>query len=239
MLKINNLTKQYPGTTKGIFDLNLQVAPGDLYAFIGHNGAGKTTALKAICGIHGFDRGEIFIHGISLKNHPLAAKRIFAYIPDNPDLFEYLTGMQYLNFVADVFQIPTNQRKTDIQNYADAFGIADDLGNLISSYSHGMKQKLALISALIHHPKLLILDEPFVGLDPKAALTLKQYMKEICDGGGAVFFSTHVLDVAERLCNKVAIIKEGRLVASGEMATIVKDGTTLEDFFMEVGENGT
>lgn len=234
MLKISHLTKKYLGSNKGVTDLTLRVEAGDLYAFIGHNGAGKTTTLKAVCGIHGFDSGEIIACGISIKDDAISAKKNMAYIPDNPDLFEYLTGIQYLNFIADVYSLSAEVRKQRIAKYADAFEITESLGDLISTYSHGMKQKLAIISALIHEPKLLILDEPFVGLDPKAALTLKEYMKNLCKKGGAVFFSTHVLEVAEKLCNKVAIIKEGRLVASGEMSEVTKDGN-LESIFMEVG----
>lgn len=237
MLKINNLTKIYPGSDKGVKNLNLHIKQGDLYAFIGHNGAGKTTALKCICGIHSFQEGEISINGIDIKADMLSAKREIAYIPDNPDLFEYLTGIQYLNFVGDVFGLSADVRQSKIKQYADAFEITESLGDLISSYSHGMKQKLAIISALIHDPKLLILDEPFVGLDPKASLILKDFMRELCKNGGAVFFSTHVLEVAEKLCNKVAIIKDGRLVAAGEMSEIVKDGSSLESIFMEVGVN--
>lgn len=234
MLKINHLTKHYPGSNKGVTDLSLHILPGDLYAFIGHNGAGKTTTLKAVCGIHSFDSGEIFIDGIDVKADALKAKRQMAYIPDNPDLFSYLTGIQYLNFIADVFGLSADIRKARIEKYADAFEITASLGDLISSYSHGMKQKLAIISALIHDPRLLILDEPFVGLDPKAALTLKGFMRDLCGRGGAVFFSTHVLEVAEKLCNKVAIIKDGQLVAAGNMADIVKEGSSLESIFMEV-----
>ncbi len=237
MLKITHLTKQYPGSNKGVTDLSLHVAPGDLYAFIGHNGAGKTTTLKAVCGIHSFEQGEITIDGIDVKADPLTAKSRMAYIPDNPDLFEYLTGIQYLNFIGDVFALPADVREARIKQYAEAFEITTSLGDLISTYSHGMKQKLAIISALIHAPKLLILDEPFVGLDPKAALTLKGFMRALCEAGGAVFFSTHVLEVAEKLCNKVAIIKDGKLVASGPMTEIVKDGSSLESIFMEVGVN--
>ncbi len=234
MLLIKHFTKHYAGSTKGVTDLSLHIAPGDLYAFIGHNGAGKTTTLKAIAGIHDFDAGEIFIDGISIQENPIACKQTFAYIPDNPDLYEYLTGIQYLNFVADIFQVTAADRQARITKYADAFEITASLGDLISTYSHGMKQKLALISALVHQPKLLILDEPFVGLDPKAAVIVKQLMKELCEAGGAVFFSTHVLEVAEKLCNKVAIIKDGKLIASGEMADIVKPGMSLESIFMEV-----
>ncbi len=234
MLKINHLTKQYKGSTKGVTDIQIHVEKGDIYGFIGHNGAGKTTTLKCITGIHGFDQGEIFIDGTDLMKDPLKCKASFAYIPDNPDLYEYLTGIQYLNFIADVFGVPTDRREACIAKYAGEFEITASLGDLISSYSHGMKQKLAIISALVHEPKLLILDEPFVGLDPKAALVLKKIMGEICEHGGAIFFSTHVLDVAEKLCNKVAMIKDGKLVASGKMIDLVKDGESLEDIFMEV-----
>ncbi len=237
MVKISNLTKLYPGSTKGVKNLSLHVEAGDLYAFIGHNGAGKTTTLKAICGIHGFDNGEIHIDGINVKEDALSAKKQIAYIPDNPDLFEYLTGIQYLNFVGDVFALSAAVRRERIQKYAAAFEITESLGDLISTYSHGMKQKLAIISALIHEPKLMILDEPFVGLDPKATVTLKGFMAELCKNGGAVFFSTHVLEVAEKLCNKLAIIKDGQLVTSGAMADIVKEGSSLESIFMEVAVN--
>ena len=234
MLRITNLTKHYKGSNKGVTDISLTIKPGDIYAFIGHNGAGKTTTLKCVAGIHGFDEGEIRINDASIKENPMLCKQQFAYIPDNPDLYEYLTGIQYLNFIADVFEVPTKEREMRIEKYADAFEITASLGDLISSYSHGMKQKLAIISALVHTPKLLILDEPFVGLDPKAAVVLKEIMHEICAGGGAIFFSTHVLDVAEKLCNKVAIIKDGVLIASGNMDEIVKQGESLESIFMEV-----
>ena len=234
MLTINHLTKHYTGSSKGVTDLSLHVAPGDLYAFIGHNGAGKTTTLKCITGIHDFDAGEILIDGVDLSRDPIACKRSFAYIPDNPDLYEYLTGIQYLNFIADVFSVGEKERQERIEKYADEYEITASLGDLISSYSHGMKQKLAIISALVHQPRLLILDEPFVGLDPKAAVVTKKLMRELCESGGAVFFSTHVLEVAEKLCNKVAIIKGGALVASGTMDEIVKEGETLESIFMEV-----
>jgi len=233
MLKIKNLTKCYKGSNKGVHQLDLHVNKGDLLAFIGHNGAGKTTTLKCVTGIHNFDEGEIIIDGLNLRENELECKRRFAYIPDNPDLYEYLTGIQYLNFVSDIFQVGAKERRDKIEKYADAFEITESLGDLISTYSHGMKQKLAIISALVHEPKLLILDEPFVGLDPKAAVILKDMMREICANGGAVFFSTHVLDVAEKLCNKVAIIKTGRLIASGNMSDIVKEGQSLEDIFME------
>lgn len=234
MLRITNLTKHYKGSNKGVTDISLTIEPGDIYAFIGHNGAGKTTTLKCVAGIHGFDKGEILINGTSIKENPLLCKQQFAYIPDNPDLYEYLTGIQYLNFIVDIFEVPEKEREMRIEKYADAFEITAPLGDLISSYSHGMKQKLAIISALVHAPKLLILDEPFVGLDPKAAVVLKEMMHEICAGGGAIFFSTHVLDVAEKLCNKVAIIKDGELIASGNMDEIVKQGESLESIFMEV-----
>ncbi|MBQ8639319.1 MAG: ABC transporter ATP-binding protein [Lachnospiraceae bacterium] len=234
MLKIQNLTKHYKGSSKGVTNLSLNVEAGDIFAFIGHNGAGKTTTLKCIAGIHDFEQGEIEINGLSMKKEPIACKKQFAYIPDNPDLFDYLTGIQYLNFIADVFDVSAKDRQTRIETSANAFGIMESLGDLISSYSHGMKQKLAIISALVHEPKLLILDEPFVGLDPHAAVVLKSTMRELCEKGGAIFFSTHVLDVAEKLCNKVAIIKDGSLIAAGRMEEIVKGGTSLEDIFMEV-----
>ena len=233
MLKINNLTKHYKGSDKGVNNVTLHIDKGDIYAFIGHNGAGKTTTLKCVTGIHDFHEGEILIDGISLRDNPLECKRRFAYIPDNPDLYEYLTGIQYLNFIADIFQVGVNDREDRIKKYAEEFEILEALGDLISTYSHGMKQKLAIISALIHEPKLLILDEPFVGLDPQATVILKGIMKKICETGGAVFFSTHVLDVAERLCNKVAIIKDGNVLASGYMTDIVREGQSLEDIFME------
>ncbi len=234
MLKMEHLTKHYKGSSKGVTDLSLHIAPGDIYAFIGHNGAGKTTTLKCVTGIQDFDAGTIQIGGKDIRKAPLACKRQIAYIPDNPDLYEYLTGIQYLNFIADVFAVGAKDREERIQKYADAFEITASLGDLISTYSHGMKQKLALLSALVHQPKLLVLDEPFVGLDPKAAVILKDIMHSICAEGGAIFFSTHVLDVAEKLCNKVAIIREGTLVASGDMEAIVKQGQSLESIFMEV-----
>lgn len=239
MLKINHLCKKYKGSDKGVQDVNIHVEKGDIYAFIGHNGAGKTTTLKCVTGIHGFDSGEILVDGKDISKEPIACKKTFAYIPDNPDLYEYLTGIQYLNFIADVFEVPAAKRSGIIAKYADAFEITASLGDLISSYSHGMKQKLALISALVHEPKLLILDEPFVGLDPKAAVVLKGAMREVCDNGGAIFFSTHVLDVAEKLCNKVTIIKGGRIIAGGSMSELMKNGDSLEDIFMEVLEGET
>ena len=237
MLKIENLTKHYKGSDKGVTDISMHVEKGDIFAFIGHNGAGKTTTLKCITGIHDFEQGKIFVDGLDVRKAPLEAKKRFAYIPDNPDLYEYLTGIQYLNFVADVFQVSAAEREERIYKYADAFEITASLGDLISSYSHGMKQKLAIISAMVHKPKLLILDEPFVGLDPKAAVVLKGMMKELCEEGGAIFFSTHVLEVAEKLCNKVAIIKDGKLIAVGAMDEVVKDGESLESIFMEVLED--
>ena len=234
MLEIQHLTKHYKGSNKGVTDISLSVKAGDIYAFIGHNGAGKTTTLKCVVGIHGFEQGEIRINGISIKENPLLCKKQFAYIPDNPDLYEYLTGIQYLNFIADIFEVPESERNGRIEKYAEEFGITAALGDLISSYSHGMKQKLAIISALVHQPKLLILDEPFVGLDPQAAVALKRMMRELCESGGAIFFSTHVLDVAEKLCNKVAIVKDGMLVKNGGMEEVVKHGESLEDIFMDL-----
>ena len=234
MLQIKKLTKTYKGGKKAVSDLNLTVEAGDIYGFIGHNGAGKTTTIKCIVGIHDFDEGEILVDHMSVKANPLQCKSVMAYIPDNPDLYEYLTGIQYLNFIADIFHVSAEEREKRIREEADAFEITAALGDLISSYSHGMKQKLAIIGSLIHRPKLLILDEPFVGLDPKAALVLKNKMHALCDEGSAIFFSTHVLDVAEKLCNKVAIIKDGVLIASGNMDEIVKQGESLESIFMEV-----
>lgn len=233
MLEINHLTKIYKGGKKAVSDVNLYVEPGDIYGFIGHNGAGKTTTIKCVVGIHDFDEGEILVNGKSVKEDPLGCKVALAYIPDNPDLYEYLTGIQYLNFIADIFEVSAAERQARIEAEAEAFEITSALGDLISSYSHGMKQKLAIIGALIHKPKLLILDEPFVGLDPKAALVLKQKMHQLCEEGSAIFFSTHVLDVAEKLCNKVAIIRQGQIIASGETETLT-NGASLEDVFMEV-----
>jgi len=233
MLVIDHLDKHYKGTDKGVTDITIHVEPGDIYAFIGHNGAGKTTLLKAITGIHEYDSGEVTIDGINLKEDPREVKRRIAYIPDNPDIYEFLTGIQYLQLVADVFGVSAADRETRITDYAERFEITGSLGDLVSSYSHGMKQKLVLISALLHNPKLLIMDEPFVGLDPKAAFVLKELMKEVTAAGGAIFFSTHVLEVAEKLCNKVAIIKDGNLIASGLMDEVVREGTTLEELFME------
>ncbi|MBR3737811.1 MAG: ABC transporter ATP-binding protein, partial [Eubacterium sp.] len=217
MLEIKNYSKSYSGDKKAADNVNLTVESGDIYGFIGHNGAGKSTTIRAVVGVLDFTEGEIFIDGHSVKTEPIECKKVTAYIPDNPDLYENLTGIQYLNFIADVFSIDSETREKLIKKYGDMFEITDSLGDLINSYSHGMKQKVAVISALIHSPKLLVLDEPFVGLDPKASFTLKQIMNEMCREGGAVFFSTHVLDVAEKLCNKIAIIKEGRIVSSGSL----------------------
>lgn len=232
MLKIRNLTKQY-GEKKAVDEISLQICPGEIYGFIGHNGAGKTTTLKACTGILQFDAGEIFINGISIKEQPLECKKQIAYIPDNPDLYDFMTGIQYLNFIADIFEIDAAVREERIHHYADQFELTSDLAQPISAYSHGMKQKLAIISAWIHDPKLIIMDEPFVGLDPKASHLLKEMMREICDKGSAIFFSTHVLEVAEKLCDKVAIIKGGKLIKSGSMED-VKGDTSLEDVFMEL-----
>ena len=232
MLKIQNLTKTY-GDKVAVDNLSLHIEPGQIYGFIGHNGAGKTTTLKAATGILRFDSGDIFIGGHSIKENPLECKKLMAYIPDNPDLYEFYSGIKYLNFIADVYGVPACVRDERIKKYADLFELTDDLASLISSYSHGMKQKLALISALIHEPKLIIMDEPFVGLDPKAAFTVKGLMRELCAGGGAIFFSTHVLEVAEKLCDKVAIIKGGKLVISGTMEE-VKGADSLESVFLEL-----
>lgn len=232
MLNIQHFTKTY-GEKRAVDDLSLHIAPGEIYGFIGHNGAGKTTTLKAAVGILQFDAGEITIGGHSIQTEPLACKRLLAYIPDNPDLYDFMSGIQYLNFIADVFGIPAAERWARIEPYADAFELTGDLAQPISAYSHGMKQKLAVIAAWIHDPKLIIMDEPFVGLDPKAAHLLKGMMRELCDVGGAIFFSTHVLEVAEKLCDKVAIIKGGRLIRSGTMEE-VKGDDSLEDVFLEL-----
>ncbi len=232
MLEISHFSKSYGGGSKAADDVSLTVYSGDIFGFIGHNGAGKSTTIRAVVGVLDFTEGEIFIDGHSVKNEPIACKRVTAYIPDNPDLYENLTGIQYLNFVADVFGIGAAEREENIKKYADLFEITDALGDLISSYSHGMKQKVAIISALIHDPKLLVLDEPFVGLDPKAAFTLKEIMHEMCGRGAAIFFSTHVLDVAEKLCNKIAIIKHGRIIETGTMEELT-EGHSLEEAFLE------
>ena len=236
MLQIKDFTKIYNSGKKAVDSLSIEVKPGDIYGFIGHNGAGKTTTIKAIVGILNFKIGDIKIDGISIKDNPIECKSKIAYIPDNPDLYEHLTGIQYLNFIGDIFYINKKDRKELIKKYSDEFEITSNLGDLISSYSHGMKQKLAIISALIHKPKLLILDEPFVGLDPKASHTLKNIMKDLCSSGSAIFFSTHVLEVAEKLCNKIAIIKNGKLIASGNTEDI-KGNNSLENVFMELIEN--
>ena len=235
MLKIEHLTKLY-GEKKAVDDLSLHIEKGEIYGFIGHNGAGKTTTIKACCGILGFDSGEIYVDGVSVKADPLACKRKIAYIPDNPDLYDFMSGIKYLNFVADIFGVSQNDRQERIRRYTDTFELTDDLAQPIGSYSHGMKQKLAVISALVHEPKLIIMDEPFVGLDPKASHTLKLLMRDICDRGGAIFFSTHVLEVAEKLCDKVAIIKGGRLIKSGSMEE-VKGDESLESVFLELEDD--
>ncbi len=232
MLNISHLTKTY-GEKKAVDDLSLHIAPGEIYGFIGHNGAGKTTTLKSVAGILQFDQGEITIGGVSVKKDPIACKRQIAYIPDNPDLYEFMTGTQYLNFVADIFGVDAETRRTRIETYASMFELTDALAQPIASYSHGMKQKLAIISAWLHTPKLIIMDEPFVGLDPKASHLLKGMMREVCDRGGAIFFSTHVLEVAEKLCDKVAIIKGGKLIRSGTMEE-VKGDDSLEEVFLEL-----
>ena len=232
MLKIEHLTKIY-GDKKAVDDLSLHIRPGEIYGFIGHNGAGKTTTINACCGILQQEEGDIWIDGVSIREDPLGCKAKLAYIPDNPDLYEFMTGIQFLNFVADIFGVSAEDRRERIRKYADAFELTGDLAQPISAYSHGMKQKLAVISALIHQPRLVIMDEPFVGLDPKASHLLKGIMRDICDGGGAIFFSTHVLEVAEKLCDKVAIIKNGKLIKSGTMEE-VKGDTSLEDVFLEL-----
>ena len=234
MLEIKRLTKIY-GDKKAVDDLSLHIRPGEIYGFIGHNGAGKTTTLKSSCGILQYDSGEILVDGVSMKENPLVCKAKIAYIPDNPDLYEFMTGIQFLNFVADIFGVNAADRQERIRKYADAFEVTADLAQPVSAYSHGMKQKLAIISALIHAPKLIIMDEPFVGLDPKASHLLKTIMRDVCDSGSAIFFSTHVLEVAEKLCDKVAIIKGGRLVKAGTMEE-VKGDTSLEHVFLELEE---
>ena len=234
MLKIEHLTKTY-GEKKAVDDLSLHIQAGEIYGFIGHNGAGKTTTLKAVAGILQFDAGEIIVNGKSIRTQPLDCKRDMAYIPDNPDLYEYMTGIKYLNFIADIFGVDAQTRQERIRKYADLFELTADLAQPIAAYSHGMKQKLAIISAWLHAPKLIIMDEPFVGLDPKAAHTLKGMMRELCDAGGAIFFSTHVLEVAEKLCDKVAIIKGGKLIRSGTMEE-VKGDDSLEEVFLELEE---
>lgn len=233
MLSIQGVSKSYDGIKKACNDVTLSIEAGDIFGFVGHNGAGKTTLLKSIAGIIDFDEGDIIVDGLSVKKNPLDVKRIIAYIPDNPDIYESLTGLQYLSFISDVFDISEEDRAKEIEKYASLFEIRDVLNNPISSYSHGMKQKLVIISALIHKPKLFLLDEPFVGLDPKASFQLKEIFKEMCERGTAIFFSTHVLEVVEKLCNKVAIIKQGKIVASGDTQVIIKD-QSLESIFMEI-----
>ena len=235
MLKIENLTKTY-GQKKAVDNLSLEIENGHIYGFIGHNGAGKTTTLKSIAGIMEFDQGNIYIDNKSIKEEPLACKKVMAYIPDNPDLYEYLTGIKYLNFIADVYEVSQAERTDRIKKYGDMFELTDSLGEPISAYSHGMKQKLAVISALIHEPKLIIMDEPFVGLDPKASHLLKGLMRDLCDRGGAIFFSTHVLEVAEKLCDKIAIIKAGKLVVSGNTQDVIGDDS-LEEVFLELEDD--
>ena len=235
MLEIQHFTKRY-GKKTAVDDLSLTIQAGEICAFIGHNGAGKTTTLKACCGILPFEEGDILVDGISVRRNPVACKRKIAYLPDNPDLYEFMTGTKYLNFIADVFQVPSGQREGRIRDYAERLELTDDLAQPISSYSHGMKQKLAVISALLHQPRLMLMDEPFVGLDPKATHVLKGLMADLCAQGSAIFFSTHVLEVAERLCHKVAIIKNGKLVAAGAMEE-VKGDQSLEDVFLELGDD--
>ena len=234
MLSISHLTKKY-GDKVAVDDLSLEINAGEIYGFIGHNGAGKTTTIKAVVGILGFDAGEITINGLSIKDAPLECKKTIAYIPDNPDLYDFMSGIKYLNFIADIYGVSAEDRQERIRKYADLLELTDDLAQPINAYSHGMKQKLAIISAWIHQPKLIIMDEPFVGLDPKASHLLKGMMRELCDNGGAIFFSTHVLEVAEKLCDKVAIIKNGKLIKSGTMEE-VKGDSSLENVFLELEE---
>lgn len=235
MIRIEHLSKSYEKGNYAVRDLSLHIEKGDVFGFIGHNGAGKTTTLKAVAGIHDFDEGDIFIDGVSIKEAPVECKRKFAYIPDNPELYTNMKGIKYLDFVADIYGVSESDRRERIEKYAKLLGLYDSLGGVISSYSHGMKQKLVLISAFIHSPRLLIMDEPFVGLDPKSAHAVKELMSELCDSGGAVFFSTHVLDVAEKICNKMAIIKNGELIAAGNTADI-KGNSSLEEVFLEITE---
>lgn len=236
MLSIKNYSKTYNNGKKAVDNLSLEVEDGDLFAFIGHNGAGKSTTIKSIVGILPFEEGDIYIGGLSIKEHPVECKKMIGYIPDNPDLYDSLTGIGYLNFIGDLFDVSVEKRKEIIEKYATMFELHNDLNNFISSYSHGMKQKLALISAFIHEPRLLVLDEPFVGLDPKATFLVKKVMKEFCDNGGSIFFSTHILEVAQKLCNKIAIIKKGKLVTYGDMETVTKEAS-LEEVFMELVDN--
>ena len=234
MLRIEGLTKSY-GEKNAVEDLSLHIQKGEIYGFIGHNGAGKTTTIKACCGILGFEKGEIFVDGMSVKENPLECKKRLAYIPDNPDLYGFMKGIEYLNFIANVYGVEKSVRQERIRRFADTFELTSALEQTVATYSHGMKQKLAVISALIHKPKLMIMDEPFVGLDPKASYALKTIMRQICDEGGAIFFSTHVLDVAERLCDKIAIIKDGKLIKAGRTDE-VKGDTSLESVFLELAE---
>lgn len=236
ILEIKNFTKTYAKDKKAVVNLSLSVMPGEIHGFIGHNGAGKTTTIRAVVGVMDFEQGEIFIEGHSVKKEPITCKSLTAYIPDNPDLYDYITGIQYLGYMADMFSVDKKSREERIGKYAELFDITGSLGNLISSYSHGMKQKLALIGAFLHQPKLLVLDEPFVGLDPEAAFRLKEIMRDLCSQGSAIFFSTHVLDVAEKLCDKVSIIKQGKLIISGNIEEVRGNGS-LEDVFMEVVEH--
>ena len=240
MFMINNFSITYKGGKKAVDNISLHVQAGDIFGFIGHNGAGKSTTIRAVVGVLDYEAGEILIAGHNVKTEPLACKKVTAYIPDSPDLYEHLTGIQYLNFISDIFGIPAATREEKIKKTADAFELTGDLGDLISSYSHGMKQKLSIISAVIHEPKLLVLDEPFVGLDPKASVVLKKIMHELCASGSAIFFSTHVLDVAEKLCNKVAMIHHGKLAFAGTMEALLKEkeSGSLEGIFMEIMNNG-
>ena len=234
MLQINHYTKQYSADgPKAVDDLSLHIKPGEIYGFLGHNGAGKTPTIKACCGLLDFTEGEILVNGMSIKKQPLECKKIMSYIPDNPDLYEFMSGIRYLNFVGDVYGVPTDMREKRIAEFANDMGITDALAEKVASYSHGMKQKLAIVAALMHDPKLLIMDEPFVGLDPKAAFILKKFMRTFCDNGGAIFFSTHVLEVAEKLCDKIAIIKGGKLLADGDIET-VRGNESLEEVFLEL-----
>ena len=236
MIDIRNLTKIY-GDKKAVDNLSLHIGAGEMYAFIGHNGAGKTTTIKSVCGLLNFDEGEIYVDGVSIKEDPIACKKKIAYLPDNPDLYDFMSGIKYLNFIANIFGVSREDRFERIKRYGDMFEITKDLAEPISSYSHGMKQKLAIIAAWLHSPKLIIMDEPFVGLDPKASYILKEMMREHCNAGGSIFFSTHVLDVAEKICDKVAIIKEGKLVVSGDMQTVLGDDS-LEEVFLELEGSG-
>lgn len=235
MLEFKGFSKTYPNGKKAADDINIKVEAGDVYGFIGHNGAGKTTCIRAAVGALNFSEGEILINGMSIKEKPIDCKRIIAYIPDNPDIYEHLTGRQYINFIADMYDVDIAERKERIEKYAKEFEMDSNLDLLVDEYSHGMKQKIAIIAALVHAPKLLVLDEPFVGLDPKAAFILKNIISEMCKNGTAVFFSTHVLEVAEKLCNKISIIKNGKIIASGDMES-VKGDSSLEEVFLELIE---